>query len=81
MSRWDVARATIACLGGCRGQIGAGEAVRYVSAGEWPFCVSCVKRRFDMEPPESMPAPTKMQALGWSKLPRDFKIAQSKDGE
>jgi hypothetical protein len=82
VSYWTVVRTAIACLGGCRRQIGAGEAVRLVSAGEYPFCVQCVKRRFDLDPPAAMPsAALPPLALGMSKLPRDFKVAQSKDGE
>jgi hypothetical protein len=89
MSLWTVARTSIACEGGCRRQIGAGEALRLVSGLEWPCCTDCAKRRFDQEPPAIVPSARQsfefkaapMTRLGAVPLPRDFKVAQSKDGE
>jgi hypothetical protein len=83
-SYWAVARATIDCDGGCRGRILAGEPVRMVTAGEYPYCVKCSKARFDLDAPaaSTIPALPKLRLAfsAASDLARDFKIAQSKDG-
>ena len=91
VSRWDVQRAPEPCEFGCGEVIGQGEQVRRVGVMSRPCCCACAKRRFDLEPPDHMPAPTIREvALGMTKtgpqllpkdLPFDFKAAQSKDGE
>jgi hypothetical protein len=85
MSLWMVARTSIACEGGCRRQILPGEPVRLVSAGEWPFCAACSKARFDLDAPavstiSDLPK-LRLAFSAVSSLARDFKVAQSKDGE
>jgi hypothetical protein len=85
MSLWTVARTSIACEGGCRQQSLPGEPVRLVSAGEWPFCATCAKARFDLDAPavSTLSALPKLRLAfaAASDMARDFKVAQSKDGE
>lgn len=86
VSRWDVQRTPEPCEFGCGAVIGQGEQVRRVGVMGRPCCCACAKRRFDLEPPAAMPAPSFVQALGMRRvgiqdLPPDFKIAQMKDGE
>ena len=50
-SVWVIARATIRCQS-CDELIGAGEWLRLISAGRWPWCCACVKRRVHLDPPE-----------------------------
>ena len=50
-SVWVIAKDTMRCQS-CEQLIGQGEWVRLVSTGRWPWCVECVKRRVQLDPPE-----------------------------
>lgn len=50
-SVWVIAKDMLRCQS-CDQMIGQGEWVRLISAGRWPWCVVCVKRRVQLDPPE-----------------------------
>lgn len=65
----------------CGAFIGAGEAYALVSSGDVPKCATCVKRLFDVDPPDSLWSatpvtdllPTVMRASGHGFVtPRNF---------
>ncbi|MGE3276758.1 MAG: hypothetical protein AB7O67_16725 [Vicinamibacterales bacterium] len=66
--KWDIARRALQCRR-CHETIGAGEQVRLVTSGRWPWCAACAKTELHEDPPADMPV---IRAADRLKPPKTF---------